>query len=269
MHRRPRPCISERVQQTIEGLVRLGYLAKAAVYLLIGTLAIRVAAGMRGGRLTDPGGALYVVLRQPFGRTLLWLVALGLLTYALWQIVGALVGRRRHSGKGYGDRALTIIRALVYGAVGVKALQLAIGLRSGDSGPEPLVRAALKWPFGEWLVIVAGIGAAWYGVVEIRDAMKGHLEPDLDAATLRRRAGEWALQVARAGIGARGIVLLVLGLGVVRAALVHRASEAGGMDRSLTVLGSLPQGSLLLGLTAAGLFAYGVYQLLHSRYADL
>lgn len=257
------------MQKTVEGLIRLGYLAKALVYILIGTLAIRVAAGLGGGRLTDQGGALYVVLGQPFGRTLLLLVALGLLTYAFWQIAGAILGWRRHSGKGYGDRALTILRALVYGAIGVKALQLAIGLRAGDSGPEPLVRAALKWPFGEWLVIVAGAGAAWYGVVEIRDAITGHLEPDLDAATLRRRAGEWALHIARAGIGARGLVLLVLGIGVVRAAMLHRASEAGGMDRSLTILRSLPQGTLLLGLTAAGLFAYGVYQLLHSRYADL
>ena len=34
-------------------------------------LALRVAAGMRGGRLTDPAGALYVVLGQPVGVTLL------------------------------------------------------------------------------------------------------------------------------------------------------------------------------------------------------
>ena len=55
------------VAHTLEGLVRLGYLAKAVDYILVGTLAFRVAAHMRGGRVTDQGGALYVVLRQPYG----------------------------------------------------------------------------------------------------------------------------------------------------------------------------------------------------------
>ena len=98
---------------------------------------------------------------------------------------------------------LTVIRALVYAAIGVQGMRLAIGLRGSPSGPEPLVRAALAWPFGEWLVVMAGLAIAYYGIIEIIDAIKGKLEPDLDAATLRRRAGEWALYVARGGIGAR------------------------------------------------------------------
>ena len=75
--------------------------------------------------------------------------------------------------------------------------------------------------------------------------------------------------MARAGIGARGVLLVLLALGLVRAALARRASEAGGLDESLMILNTMPQGSLLLGAAAAGVLAYGVYQLLHARYADL
>ena len=257
------------MDRTIDAFVRLGYLAKAVVYILIGVLALKVAAGVRGGRITDQGGALYVVLRQAFGTTMLILIAVGLLTYAAWQIGRAFLGRDRHAHEGWGSRALTALRALVYGAVGWKAMKLALGLRGGDSGPEPLVREALSWPFGEWLIVVVGLAVGWYGVVEIKDAIKGHLEPDLDAPTLRRRAGEWALHVARAGIGARGVRLVLLGGGLVRAAFVHRASAAGGMDSSLVVHNTLPQGTLLLGAAAAGIFGYGVYQLLHARYAQV
>ena len=39
------------------------------------------------------------------------------------------------------------------------------------------------------------------------------------------------------------------------------------MGTSLAILNSLPSGSVLLGATAAGLLAYGAYQLLHARYA--
>jgi hypothetical protein len=257
------------VHVATEKLIRLGYLAKALVYILVGTLAFRVAAGLRGGRITDPGGSLYVILGQPFGNTLLFAIAVGLLTYASWRILGAVLGWGWHKSEGYGGRALTVVRALVYGAVGFKAAKLALGLRGGDSGPEPLVRAAMQWPLGDWLILLAGLAVAWYGVVQLKNAIQGKLEPDLEASTLRRRAGTWAPGVARAGIGARGVILVLLAYGVVRAALEHRPSDAGGMDSSLQILNALPQGTWLLGATAAGLLAYGVYQLLHARYAHV
>ena len=256
------------VKKGIEGLVRLGYLSKAIVYLLVGALALRVAAGVGGGRITDPGGALYVVLRKPYGQVMLILIAVGLLTYAGWKIWRASFGGG-HSGQTRLHRALTVIRALVYGAVGVKAAKLVFGLRGGDSGPEPFVREALRWPFGDWMIVIAAVGVGWYGVVEILDAWKGRLEPDLDASTLRRRAGDWAVQVARGGIGARGVLMVVLAIGLVRAGLVRRASEAGGLDASLWVLNAMPQGTVLLGAAAAGVFAYGIYQFMHARYAPV
>lgn len=257
------------VRQTLGALVRLGYLTKALVYILVGVLALKVAIGARGGRITDPGGSLYVVLGQPFGQTLLIVLSAGLLVYAGWEILRAALGRGYHRREGWFDRALSIVRALVYVAIGMQGMKLGLGLRAGESGPEPLVREALRWPLGEWLIVLAGLGVGWYGLVEIRDAIRAHLEPDLDAATLRSRVGEWALHVARGGIGARGVLVVLLGIGLVRAALERRTSEASGLDRSLVILNSLPQGTVLLALAAAGVFAYGVYQLLHARHADL
>ena len=260
---------SAAVQRAIEGFVRLGYLAKALVYILIGVLALKVAAGVRGGRITDQGGALYVVLGQPMGKWLLLLVAIGLLAYSAWQLVRAMVGRRGRVKAVWWKRALVAVRAFVYGAIGVQAMRLALGLRGGHSGPEPLVRETLRWPGGEWVILIVGLGVGWYGIVQIADAYRGRLEPDLDAATLRRCAGEWALRAAEGGIAARGLLLAVLGLGLVRAAMKHRASEAGGLDASMVLLNTLPQGTFLLAAAAAGVLAYGVYQLLHARYAQL
>jgi hypothetical protein len=100
------------VRKGIEGLVRLGYLAKAVVYLLVGALALKVATGVDGGRITDPGGSLYVVLRRPYGQVILILIAAGLLTYAAWQIWRAVAGRLG-AGKTGLHRAMAVIRALV------------------------------------------------------------------------------------------------------------------------------------------------------------
>ena len=177
-------------------------------------------------------------------------------------------GTRRRAKAVWWKRALVVIRALVYGAIGVQAMRLSLGLRGGASGPEPLVREALRWPLGEWVILIVGLGVGWYGIVQIADAYRCRLEPDLDAATLRRSAGKWALHAARGGIAARGVLLAVLGLGLVRAGMKHRASEAGGLDESMVILNTLPQGTLLLAAAAAGVLAYGVYQLLHARYAQ-
>lgn len=259
---------NQLMKRTVEALVRLGYLSKAVVYLLVGALALKVAAGTGGGRITDPGGALYVVLGKPYGQAMLIAIAAGLLTYASWRIAGAFVGRHaRHESMV--SRALTTVKALVYGAMGVQAMKLGLGLRGRDSGPEPLVRAALSWPFGAWVILLAGVGVGWYGVIEIRDAIKGRLDAGLDAPTLRRSAGEWAVRVARGGIGARGVLLVMLGIGLVRAGLVRRASEAAGLDGALWVLNAMPQGAVLLGAAAAGVFAYGLYQFMHARYANI
>jgi hypothetical protein len=157
----------------------------------------------------------------------------------------------------------------VYALVGWKAMRLTLGLSGGNSGAEGLIREALGWPFGEWLILACAAGVGWYGLVEIKDALTGRLEDDLDGATLRRKAGDWALNVARAGIASRGVLLVLLAYGLVSAAMEQSPAQAAGMGTSLALINAMPQGALMLGATAGGLMAYGVYQLLNARYARL
>src|SRR3954454_21717874 len=75
-----------------EWLSRAGFVARGAVYAVIGILALKVAAG-QGGKLESQKGALRTVAKQPFGKVLLVLVAVGLGGYALWRLARAAVGR--------------------------------------------------------------------------------------------------------------------------------------------------------------------------------
>src|SRR5688500_11903600 len=63
---------------------RIGYAARAAVYALMGVFATMVAMGYGGG-LTDAQGSLRKLLGQPFGATLLTIMAVGLFAYAIWR----------------------------------------------------------------------------------------------------------------------------------------------------------------------------------------
>ena len=83
---------SAELRPWVRRAVRVGYAAKGIIYLLIGTLAIRLAMGL-GGELTDSSGALRTIVQQPFGTTLLAIVGIGILAYAGWEITeGIAVG---------------------------------------------------------------------------------------------------------------------------------------------------------------------------------
>src|SRR5215212_312497 len=75
-----------RTLGALEPLARAGFLVKGVLYLVIGTLALQLAA-REGGRVTGTRGALLTVLAQPFGRMLLLAAAIGLFGYAAWRIV--------------------------------------------------------------------------------------------------------------------------------------------------------------------------------------
>jgi hypothetical protein len=70
----------------IEGLARIGYMAKGAVYVVIGFLALREALGI-GGETTGPSSAFRSIGSQPFGSIVVALLATGLAGYAVWKLV--------------------------------------------------------------------------------------------------------------------------------------------------------------------------------------
>ena len=70
---------------------RLGLTARAFVYLVIGVLAILVAAGHSTAE-TDQWGAMQQLNRGTAGHLLLWVVALGLAGYSLWRFSEAAFG---------------------------------------------------------------------------------------------------------------------------------------------------------------------------------
>jgi hypothetical protein len=254
----------------VHRFVRIGYVAKGVIYLLIGTLALRLALG-DGGRLTDSSGALNTIVRQPFGMALLALLAAGILAYAGWAIAQAILDTKRKGTRASGllDRGLSIIKGLVYGAVGVEAMRMVIGARGASQNADDYARTAMQFPLGGVLLILVGVGVTIYGITQISMAWKSRFDDDLDQRQLRREGGTWVVNIGRAGIGARGVILVLVGIALARAGFVERASEAGGITEAMWTLFAQPYGQLLLAAVAAGLMCFGLFQILHARYARL
>jgi len=68
------------------------------------------------------------------------------------------------------------------------------------------------------------------------------------------------------GTIARGLVFALAGALVIDAAVTHRASQAGGIDKALLTLRNQPFGEFLMILAALGLAVFGVYGLCEARW---
>jgi hypothetical protein len=249
-------------------LVRLGYLAKGLIYVFIGVLAARVALGVGGGRLTDASGILMTLLYQPFGTLMLALIGIGIVGYALYYIFEALADLRGRGGgvKGWIDRSLTVIKAIAYGTIGLEALNIVLRDRRPGGGAEQNARLVMRFPLGEVLLVLVGLGIAVYGLTQLHLVWRGKVDDDIDEGRVRREA-PWLLRFGQFGIAARSIILLLMGGTLLWSGLRERPSDADGYSDALRTIASF--NPWLLAAIATGLFCFGVYQLCHARYARI
>ncbi len=251
-------------------VVRLGFLAKGLIYSLIGILAFRLAIGMRGGRLVDSSGVLRTLLGQPFGLIMLVVISFGILGYAAYYVFEAVMDTRHRGGglKGWTSRTLTIIKAVAYGTIGVEALRLVLGNRKAAGGPEETASTVMLFPLGAWFLVLVGLGIAIYGVMQLRMTWNGKFDDDLDEARVRREAS-WLLTIGRLGIGARSIILVLMGFTLSWAGIERQPSNADGYRESLMMLFFQPFGGWILAAIGGGLFLFGVFELAHVKYARI
>jgi hypothetical protein len=252
----------------ITPLARLGFASKALVYGVIGGLAL-AAAARAGGRVTDRSGALRFILRQPYGQALLIVLAIGLCGYALWRVLDAYYDPDRHGRdfRGLVVRIGHVIRGSIYGALGIEAFRLARGLR-GSNGREAQLWTAriMDLPFGDWLVGLAGLIVVIFGMTEVLESLKPRMDKAIDLSRVPRRLRSAAMNVSRFGVGARAIIIMILGVFLVKAALEHDPSEAHGLRESILELANAASGRWMLAAIGAGLIAYAIDQALHAHY---
>jgi hypothetical protein len=255
----------------LERFARVGYVAKGVVYIVIGILAARAAFGA-GGRTTGSRGAMETIVDQPFGRVMLAVIAVGLLGYAIWQLIAAAADTERKGSepKGLALRAGQAGRALIYASLALSAVRLTMGERGGDGGGDA---AAEGWtarlmavPFGRWLVGLVGVGIIGYGFYQLYRAYRAKVRKHLDLSRAGATEAEWIVRLGRFGIGARGIVFGIIGWFLVRAAMEYDPQRASGLGGALATLERQQYGPWLLGIVALGLVAYGLYQLANARY---
>lgn len=251
----------------LRSLGRAGYLSIGLVYLLVGLLALRVAAGP-GGENPDQSSALQQILAAPFGRALLGLIAVGLFGYLIWRLIDAVADLRDKGDEpdGLGARAAHALGGLAYGALGVEAARLALGAGAGQGGQQEWTARLMSLPLGRWLVGLAGLAVIAVGLYQLYKGWARRFREDLAYGRLSDGERRLVDPVGVAGHLAHGIVLGLTGGFLVQAALSFSPDQARGLGGALDELARQPYGPWLLGLTALGLAAYGLYKIVEARY---
>ncbi|MGH1572690.1 DUF1206 domain-containing protein [Methylobacterium sp. P31] len=257
-------------RRTLEMLARAGYGARGVVYCLVGGLAVLAALGA-GGQAGGNKSALASLLAQPFGRVWLGLIAVGLAGFALWRILEGVTDadRRGSSGKALAQRVGHVIGGFIYGGLALSAAQLTLGKRGGG-GDDNAVHDWTAWllsePLGQSLTGLVGLIVIGVGLAFLRKGWKGDVLERLSLPTEVRR---WAVPMGRLGFAARGVVFGLIGAFLILAAVHSSSAEVKGLAGALQVLRAQPYGWILLAVTAAGLFAFGVFGLVQARYRHI
>lgn len=245
---------------------RAGHVAKGVLYVVVALLALQIPLGL-GGKATDRQGALRTIAQQPAGEVMLFVLAAGLIGYAVWRFVQAFLDRDREGTglKGIAKRASYLARGLLYAGLALIALGLVIGWGSSGGNEQEETARVFELPAGRWLVAAVGAGFLGAGLYNGYRSLTGKFRKHLREHQLGKAARGWTIVVGVFGHAARGVVFGLVGIFLLRAAWQYDAEEAIGLDGALRKVAQAEYGDVLLGVVAAGLLAYGLFCFVQAR----
>jgi hypothetical protein len=244
--------------------MRAGYAGRGVTYTAIA--GISLWAIWSGGEAQGTSTVLERLSGGALGTFVLWVIAIGLVAYAVWRIIDGWADLEAYGtdGKGLIARAGMVITGLIHGGLGVTAALIAMGDRQGGGGggiPQA-VSTVLGWPGGRWILGAAALATIGAGVYYVVKAWKAKYRSKLMASEFTRNY-DWAL---RAGVLSQGIVVGVIGGFLAQAAINGDPNEAGGLNQVFEFLGAQPFGRALVVALCVGLLGFAFFCFVNAGY---
>lgn len=244
-----------------------GLIARGIVYGVIGVLSFKVAIGA-GGKTESQTGALETIAHQTLGEILLIALAIGLAGYAIWRLSVGLASSP--PGEERTDelkrRVSALGSAVGYAVLCYAAVKIVAGAQTSGGSPKHATAGILGWTGGPVIVAIAGLVVIGVGVYQAYKGVARKFEEDSD--TERMAEGTRTAFTALGVIGhvARAVTFILIGYGLIKAALDYSPQKAIGLDGALQKLAHASAGPLLLGIVALGFVAFALYSIADARY---
>jgi hypothetical protein len=253
--------------KTLTALTRFGLITYGVLHALVGWLALQIAFGHPASE-GDQSGAFQTLARQPFGKVMLTLVAIGLAALTVWQALSAAVGHTDEQGRRRTvERVFSAGRAIVYGALAWTAFKIVAGAGTSNAQKQESATSTLMSSTGgRWLVGLAGLAVIGFGVGMAIYGLRRMFERKLERGRMSPSAERITRILGMVGYAAKGVAFTIVGVLLVLAAVHRDPSRSRGLDQALRTLAAQPAGPWLLTLVALGFFAFGAFCLFQARY---
>jgi hypothetical protein len=250
-------------------LGRIGLGAQGICFGIIGVLAIGVATGT-GGATTDPQGALAALARHGWSRVLVVVLCIGFAGYAVWRLAQAVFDRgdMGHDFSGLFRRSIQLVQGLAYVALTWGAVKILAGSGAQRGGERHAAAGVLGWPAGRELVGFIATVLAVTAVVLVYWAFSRRFEESLRMSEMRSETRRLVVLTGTIGLCALAVVCGIVAWFLFKAAVDFDERAPVGIGGALAKLGASPYGGVLLGVTAAGLIVFCVFDLLQVRFHD-
>ena len=249
----------------IDRLARIGFAARGTTYLLMGWIALQLGLGHYPAEQANQKGAFQELAQQAYGSWLLWLMIIGLLSYAVFRAINAIFGERGDKGfKRLAKRVGSAGRAVAYAVLAYGAWAV-LDHRNSTAGVGSGA-GLMKHADGRWIVAAIGAGLVLGGLALVVTGLTRRFRKNLKLEQMGRRTRSVVTFLGTVGTTARGIVFAVIGGFFLDAAKTFDASKAKGLDQSLREIVRQPGGRTMLVCIGLGLGVFGLYSWCEARW---
>ncbi len=236
---------------------------------MVGGLALATVIGQARGGPEGPQKIVRYLQDEPFGTVLLVVLALGMFAYCAWRWYKAITDESNEGTdrEGVMHRTSFAVSGAMYGLLGIYTLTLVTG--GGTEGnKQTLLVELMQKPFGIFVVGLLALAALYAAYRQYDRAVHETFMEELKTDQMADKERETYRWMGKLGYGSRVIVYLVVTYFLIKVVLAQDASQYKGLGGVLKLI-SQNGGSIFLAFIALGLFIYGAFVLVKSRYREL
>jgi hypothetical protein len=241
-------------------LVRLGYLARAVLYTVLGIIALTGREQISEGAQ----GVFQAVQGVPAGTAILWFLVVGLIGYALFRLASAALDIEHHGAdkKGIAQRVGHAASAAGHLILAYSAFKFATS-QSGGGGEggraQEAAAGVLSFEFGNWVLGLLGLAFLAAAFFQAKKGITGEFMNRISS-----QAPDATRWLGGAGYVARAVVFAIIGWALMQSAWFGNTSEVVTLGGAIA---SLSDNGLWFTLVAIGLLMFGLFSLVLARYA--
>ena len=192
---------------------------------------------------------------------MLWALAAGMLLYAAWRVVSALMPGD-NDATGWAKRIGFAVSAVIYTTFAITAISLARATTAspdGNTQVSSLTERVMTNASGRVLIGVLGMIVIGVGLYRMAKGFKQDVGEELDMSDMSAARVRVTRRLGSVGEIGRGIGIGLIGFFLLRAAVTFDAAQATGLDGALRRLVVQSWGALVVVVVGVGFVAYGVF----------